>query len=507
MGYSQKRSAAAEEPIGDSDAGPPVTIEFALPSAGDSAAEVREVVAETVLAYQRALSVPGRIEVTVDDAAPGQWRLQVNGRRLCCADDDVEAVVRDVTGGRTGDLADVAPYEVPATAAGLCVEALQTRLSVLLHPRHVPTVLARARAGAGAGVEEVGEALATVLDMGVPLDGEALARSLDSPAKTPHPIELAERLIDTGRSATLDILFAPATLRSVTSGAATNVFPKLREELYNERGVLGPNFHLAEDPGMARGTYAFRINGVRTRERPLPPGHGLPDVAAELGRHLRRRAGWFVSMQLVRKLSDRLALVLPDTVGAIRARYSPEWLTALARAAAEEGTSLRNLATILDRLLDIDVHPPNDLYLLREGCAPPATGGIETLPRPRDAVVLLRQRMREETSRVVALDVVRVHRLRPVLEERLVATAPAESPPGEDTDMVVDDVVAEVRRMVRMAPELPLVAPSLSLRSWLWEILRDYFPTLEVVALTEFPPGLDIVAVPVPVPVSVAGDG
>lgn len=458
---------------------PVVPVHLTLPSVGPGA---EDAVSAVVADHLRALRLPGRPEVAVAAGGGTTWGLRVNGTAVRCPAPDVAGVVHAVTHGRGHWLEDVPPEAGAALAAGLCSAALQARLSVLLGPAQLAAVLDGT--GGPPGVEA---ALRTVVEHGVALDGAALAEVVGG--GRPTPVEVAERLLERGQAETLDVRLAPATLRRLTSGTDTDVFPALREDLYDRLGVLGPDFHLAADPSLPEDGFAFTLGVVRTWPRHLPAASGLPDVADALGELLRRRAAWFISMRTVEEMSDRLEVVLPDTMRTVRERYPLEWLTAVARAAVDEGTSLRNLATVLDRLLDLDPHPSADTYRMREGSPPQVDRGTGDLPAPRDAVALVRQRLREEVARTTTAAEVLVHRLPPELEERLDVAVRAGAPSAADAEAAA----AEAREVAWDG--LPLVAPSLALRGWLRDTLRGELPELEVVALTEYPPALTVRAV------------
>lgn len=477
-----------------------VPVRLALPGPavdGVTHAALREVTASVVDEHLRALGLPGRADVTVDRGEhDAPWGLWVHGACLRCPVDEAVELVEDATEGRTADVAAVDGDVLVQVAAGLGVTALQTRLSALVGPGHVALALPDAHRAGAPVVQAVREVLGAVVDCGVTLAaGAADLREVGARAHVVPAVVLAEELLAAGRAPVLDVVVQPDTLRALTSRASADdgVFVALRTALHRDVGVLGPDFRFAPTAGIGDRAFAFRLNAVRTWPRHLPTGGGLAAVAAALTVAVRTRAHWFVSTAAVEEMTSRLALALPDTVAAVRALYPVEWLTALTRAAVDEGSSLRHLATVLDRLLDLDLHPPPDLLRLREGGASRGAVPVAALPHPRDALALVRQQAAEERWRTGTSSPTTV--LEPSADLRAEVRARAAEGTLRVGDVAAERVAAEVRAARAAARGLPLVADSLPLRAWLRASLRSEFPDLRVLARTEVPPGADVAVV------------
>ena len=490
--------------VADVNRGPEVPVRLVLPGpAADRAthAAVREAAGDVVEEHLRALGLPGRVEVTADRSGQdgALWGLWVHGERLRCTADEATELVEDATEGRTGDIASVDGDVLVQVAAGLCTIALQSRLSALVGPEHLELALSGPGLSGSPQAHALRQVMTTVVDCGIAITGGAEdLREVGARSAEAHPVVLAEELIAAGRATVLDVVMQLDTLRAVTSGESLDeeVFVDLRTELYRDFGILGPDFRFAPTAGIGDAAFAFRLNAVRTWPYHLPTGGGLAAVADSLKVAVRNRAHWFVSTDAVQEMNGKLALALPDTLTAVRALYPVEWLTALARVAVDEGTSLRHLATILDRLLDLDLHPRAELLRLREGGAYRSGVPIEDLPHPRDALALVRQLAAEERWRTGRSGSRTVLELSAGLDEAVRALAEEGRLHVGDTE--AERAAAQVRAMGDRSVEYPLVADSLAVRAWLRESLRSEFPDLRVLARSEIPPGADVTFVRAP---------
>ncbi|WNB87290.1 hypothetical protein [Cellulomonas sp. ATA003] len=477
---------------------PVVPVRLALPGPavdGATHVAVRDAASSVVTEHLHALGLPGRAEVTAErtDGPSALWGLWVHGERLRCTAEEAVRLVEDATEGRTSQIASVDGDVLVRVAAGLCTIALQSRLSALVGPAHLDLALSRPDSGASRDAHALRQVLTTVVDCGISLAAGAQdLAEIGSRSAVTHPVVLAEELITAGRAPVLDVVLQPDTLRSITSGEARDddVFVDLRTALYRELGILGPDFRFAPTAGLGDRAFAFRLNAVRTWPDRLPTGAGLAAVADALAVAVRTRADWFISTDAVEEMTGRLALALPDTLEAVRALYPLEWLTGLTRVAVDEGTSLRHLATILDRLLDLDLHPHAELLRLREGGAYRSGVPIEALPHPRDAIALVRQQAAEERWRTGSSRPTTALELSTGLQRAVQALATEGR--LRVGDVQAEHAAAQVRAMGHLAREHPLVADSLAVRAWLRESLRSEFPDLRVLARREIPPGADV---------------
>ena len=448
-----------------------------------------------------ALAVPGRASAVVrlGEMDGGGHGIRVHGLRLGCAAEDVASVVRELAGcDAPGDLA---ADQLPAVAGGLCRAALLGRLSALLGPEQTALLLDRAGMPQEDGRRRVvAEALRSVLDVGVPVEvGAGLRAVAEEGEPVRSAVEMAEELIELRRPRTLDLLMTRDTLRAVTTydPRNTDLFVLFRSQLFADTGVLGPDFRLLADEAVPQGSVVLRMNAVSTWPRRLPSEQPLWGLAAVLDRELRRRVSWFVGADAVDALLTPLSWALPDTVESVRARYPRTWLTAVARALIDEEVSVRRVATLLDRLLDL--HPdrvPRGAVRLAEAVVPAeASPGCAELPHPRDVVAAIRQAAREEATRLARDDApLLVRRLSPAVEDILSSAVAAGTarPGGPEAERAA----AEVRDWADQTPGTPLLVSDLAVRAWLREALRPEFPRLQVVALAELHPATTVVRVP-----------
>ncbi|WP_250003467.1 FHIPEP family type III secretion protein [Actinoplanes sp. M2I2] len=452
----------------DLDTAIAVTMNLAVEPDDPGLTRTGSTVSAVVAANLVALGLPGRPDVTVtaDRGSVEPYLLRINGRRVRCTATDLPE-----------------PSDTAGYAASVCAAAINRRPSVLLDAAYAGRLATELGGGS-----LLAEALPEVLDQGVSLaDRAAVGEVIEASADASHPAELAEALIARLRSPTVDLRFTRETLRHVTTAQpAQESFSSLRTTFYSDQGVLGPGFQFVVDPAVPDHHFAIRINALTLPSRPLRTDRPLDEVHQELHAVLRQHASRLVSLTGLAEILDPLRWALPDTIRAVEKRYSSRWLAAVTRALVAEGISVRHPATLLDWLLDLDPTPaPTGAVRFSEGpIAAAAVRSPARLPAPRDAVALLRRRWLEERCRMAPHEnTLAVHQL------------PPETWPAEASEELADRIADEVRPAVTLHPHAPLVAPSLSLRSWLLGELRPEFPDLRVLAVQEIPPNLQLVPV------------
>jgi hypothetical protein len=293
----------------------------------------------------------------------------------------------------------------------------------------------------------------------------------------------------------VDLLFADQTMRRITNTepADRDLFTGLRLRIFDDTGVLFPDFHFVRDDAIPDKCFAFRVNAVVTPLTHLGEGEGLDKVVTVLEQVLRRRAAWFVSLTELEELIGQLR-ALPDTVDAVQVRYPRAWLAAVGRAALDEGLSLRQVCPLLDWAIDLDPGrlPAGDIRLV-EGPAPIGWADGDQAPSPRDAVSLIRQRSMEELARALPPGPPQyVYRLPTDLEQA------AEAGSLMSDDSVVERAAAAVRTMLARNRPSCIGVSTLAARSALREALAPEFPHLEVRAVQEYPPSVRLIELPPP---------
>ena len=471
--------------------------EAPLPKDDPLAVRAGQACADAVDRLLADLGIPGRCLASVILAGPGEaepYTLRVNRGRTRLAMDDLDDILADTAGpGTTVD--ELSASAVADVAASVCIAALHRRLSVLLRDDHVALFLPADEAQAlGIRLPDLTSVLATVVDNGVSLrNWSEIRRLLTGAGAVKPPAQLAEFIIDSLRSSSVDLLFSGQTMRRITIADPDypDLFTDLRTRIFDDIGVLFPDFHFVRDDGMPDGRFAFRFNAMITPLRHLNEGEGLNKVAAVLEHDLRRRAAWFVCLSDLEERVGQLR-ALSDTLQAVQVRYPRAWLASVGRAALDEGLSLRQIATLLDWVIDVDPAPiPAADIRLVQGPAPIGSADGDRFPSPRDAVALLRQRLREELAWTQPLD-------GPEYVRRLPAELEDAAQAGRlmSDDSLLDEVTAIVRATQAENQALPIFVSTLSARSRLREALAPEFPGLQVRAEQEYPPAARLVEMP-----------
>jgi hypothetical protein len=476
----------------------PVSLDIAhrraLPQNHPLVRAVQTSVADVFQDHLRALRLPGRPDVQVVIAPPrvdDPFQLSVNGLPCRHALGALETLVVELTLGAANSLDGVPEQQLPDVVGAGCAAALQPQLSVLLSEEQLDLVFV----GSVTRTPDapIAQAVRRVLDLGSPAgDWPTLAAVLEHTHGGQSPAELAEALLNKLHPGSLDLLMTERTLRRVTTKQPDQArgFAELRQRLFNDLGVEFPDARFVIDPRLPDDTCAFRLNSIRTWPQKVPAAFPLEHMYAGLEHALRRRASWFVSMADIQERLDTLGRALPDLVGAVKERYTLPWLSAVARCLVEESVSIRDLTTILDRLLDLDHSGrQHDVVWQREGSAT----GASPIPCPRDVVAYVRQRARDDAWAIARGDeIVYVH----WLPEELVPTGPdlslfkAGRGVTERLSVVVRSLVGSSRL------KIPLVVSSVPGRSQVREALAAEFPELAVVASQEYPPWVRLVQSP-----------
>jgi hypothetical protein len=488
--------------VGPTDTSEVVPLELTLSWGGAAAAgndplavRAGEACAHAVDRLLADLGIPSRTAASVILARPSgadPYALRVNGRRARLAMGELDAIVADMTGHGT-TIEELPATAVADVATSVCIAALHRRLSVLLREDQVAGVLQADEAYPyGMKVPDLTSVLATVVNNGVSLrKWSEIGRILTDAGGNESALQLAELIIDSQRSTSVDLLCAGQTMRRITMGDPDDLdlFIDLRMRIFNDIGIEFPDFHFLCDDDMPDGCFAFRVNAVVTPLRHLNESEGLGKVAALLEQDLRRRAAWFVSLTDLEELIGQLR-ALPDTIQAVLLRYPRAWLPAVGRTALDEGMSLRQISTLLDWVIDLDPEPfPAKDIRLVEGPAPIGMADGNQFPSPRDAVALIRQRWMEE----IPVDTPRyVRRLPAELEHA------AEAGSLMSNDSVLEKVAATVRTMLAEDQASPIVVSTLAARSRLRDALAPEFPDLQLWAEQEYPPSVRLVGLPPP---------
>jgi type III secretion protein V len=196
-------------------------------------------------------------------------------------------------------------------------------------------------------------------------------------------------------------LVDPAYLRTLTTTAGQDLFPFMREGLFQELGVHLPSFRVHRDPSLRAGGFAFRLAGAEVPPRiglaegtllvndtaeqlallgitgrpTLNPATGHPaaivpaDHAAQLDAlgyttwtppghlvlcfadALRRYAYRYVTEELVDRVLALFRRFWPDLVDCVDALLTRAELTGLLRELVREQVSIRNVRRIMELLL------------------------------------------------------------------------------------------------------------------------------------------------------------
>lgn len=228
-----------------------------------------------------------------------------------------------------------------------------------------------------------------------------------------------------GSKEDIEIHVEPRLLRLlVDEDPEGSLFPLLRERLFQDLGVILPDFHWRPDPSMRPGGFAIRVNGIRTMPRIAPwrdtilvsalpeqltdggitaaatvlPATSTPAslVAGEhrhecesmglsiwntagyvlltLAENLRSVASWFVTTDMVRAWLRPLEVVYPIVGSAASAYLRPDDIVAMLQELLADRISIRHVRRIVELLLQFDSpvgeRRPEDLMMrVRHGLA------------------------------------------------------------------------------------------------------------------------------------------
>ncbi len=196
------------------------------------------------------------------------------------------------------------------------------------------------------------------------LQGNALAQGRST-------ADLAEDLIDALRPKAIQIQLDLEDLARLetSSGAPRQLLAALRQDLFNELGLQYPAFVFVPAPDLKPNSFRFTINDLT-----LAPWSGVETDPLEymisvcLRSELRQNSACFISGSLVANQCDQFSRRFPALVSAVRSKVAVEDITRCFRALANDGVSIRDLRTILERLVDASLdHPGDTVSFLKAG--------------------------------------------------------------------------------------------------------------------------------------------
>lgn len=316
----------------------------------------------------------------------------------------------------------------------------------------------------------------------------------------------------------IELLIEPSYLSLLMSIERDTMFPFMREGLFVELGLELPRFHFVPDRSLRRGTFAFRIDGLRmlpqvgltnrilvndTAERlvmygieakpTLNPSTWKPaaiveddhlDQLEELGfttwdawqylilsfaATLRARAYRLMTRELAEAIVARMASMFPTVERAVRMTLTIDEVTLVLRQLLLEGVSIRNLRRILE-------------LLLRRATSDAISNDV-------DAVAFVRSHMADAIAYKFArgTGTVVAYLLDPAIERALIPSAPA----PELADQIVGAVENEMETLPRTA-QTPVILTQPEIRARASALLRDRFPHIVVLAYGELPPNYNV---------------
>ena len=213
-------------------------------------------------------------------------------------------------------------------------------------------------------------------------------------------LDEAERVLnDATSSLTIEV---PAYVARRISHSGLSAMARLRRELFERTGVNLPDVGVVlTEPTLRR--IRLRLNDVAVTVRHVPPDADWTDVVGWLARVVEPRMHWFLRMSEVDRALDDLSYLVPDLVGAVRACYSIETLTATVRLLLRHGANSRNLSRVLWLLLELGTAESGADHFLMAETPLLARSDDDGRGAGDDPIVLMsrvRKRIAEEAWRV-----------------------------------------------------------------------------------------------------------
>jgi flagellar biosynthesis component FlhA len=476
--------------------------------------------------------------------------VRVHGR-LCRYSD---VLVRLVAGAIRGAPVDaVAPPpmggDVPRFTALVAREAIKHQPRVLLGEDQVE---ACAKALTGLGVPErtcapdrLRPVLRDIVRLWVSIGRhEEMAEVLREAGEAPHH-ELREGLLSALVARQIEVMvpekYKPL-LGSGESGSADDLLGFAAAGLYEELGLVLPRFTDTSADGLPPGTVAFRLNDLVTLPSPtlgddeclvndaperlqwldlggsgaLNPATAQQNTVLDvshkerleefgfttwdapgfvilaLASAVRLRAGFFVDADKLDAQLDVLRTDLPVLVSAVRERFTSAELAGVVRALVMEQVPVRDLAQVLERLVDADyMAAPEARYTVLDDPvgAWHANGTPPESARAEFVRAGLRRRITNGNARGTKTLV--AYLLDPEIEGLFHAGGNGWEPAEEDVSRVIDAVAREVAELPSPA-FLPVVLCAAHARRPLREAIRASFPRLAVMTYAEVPPDVNV---------------
>ena len=214
-------------------------------------------------------------------------------------------------------------------------------------------------------------------------------------------------------------------------------------------------------------------------------------VALALAQAIRRNAACFVRTDLTGIQMQKLAREYPKLVDAARSRFSDTRVSAVLRALVAEQVSIRDLKSVLDRLVDLRYanDPLCQHLLLDERYARPAVNDW-TIP---ETVEFVRAGLRRQLGAKLArgTETVVVYLLSDKVERLAVADDLDTEARVEADRSIAGAVRAEMAHLPPTAL-VPVILTERRVRPHLRRILHRTFPTLSFASFDELPTGLNV---------------
>ncbi len=481
--------------------------------------DARDALGEALGERLAALGLPGapQVEIVVADDPPQWGAIAVNGS-VCRygAETGRGARVAALGSHDAESDSDVLAWLERAVEGdpALAVEFLRHAVGAVVSDHAAALVrpaVAAAYAGAlgrPADAERLEMCLRHVVDLRVSVAATDVVAGVLDEHRAEGPLECAEALLSALRPRELELRLSERLLRELTGGQFAGLLDVLRSGVLYDLGIEVPVLRAARAP-LPGSCFALDVNHLPLLARAgLPPGEclvntALPGVqvlglmdnpgsalanariagddataageaglttwtAAEyvylaLAEDLGRYARCLVDTEATERLLEWLA---PALVRQKDARISTAHLTGVIRVLVAERESARDLAAIVERLLDADEAAAAEVgEWVRAGLAP----AIAT-------------RRAQGTGTVVA------YLFDQRAEELLVAD-------GRPTDAAVDEVLRAIRGELALLPPtvgLPCLLTTAEVRPRLRDAVRDEFPRLAVLSYDDLPSTVNV---------------
>jgi flagellar biosynthesis component FlhA len=393
--------------------------------------------------------------------------------------------------------------------------------------------------------------LARILNLRISIaNKEVVAETLQKGFSEKHsPSAIVEDLVLALQPNVVEIQLPQDYLRELTMENLNHdekYFALMRDGLFYELGVRYPEIKFVLIDNLRPNSMAFRINHLNTMPRmglaqnellvndtsdrlmllnirgkpAINPANGIEcsiidkdfqDIAEgaglttwnpmgflclSLSSELRSHSECFLNREIVFEEQERLAQAFPALVTSVRERFSIEKTTEALRFLVSEEISLRNLRLVLELMLDFDhiVTDDSEFIIFDDRLPTHISPDKAWLDDPENLTAFIRTGLKRYISYKYTRggNTLVVYLVDREIEGLLAKRKENHIPLTEkNLESILEAVNAEVSSLLSTA-STPTILTTLSLRSYIRELIEAEFPRLPVVAYQELSPDMNI---------------